>query len=262
MSLGPWTGRTRLLAACLEVAHGGFADRARARVGDRALHRPAGDRDEVEQLPRDRAEAEARADDAGELRAARRAVRSMSRRGRARSGARAASGSASGSAGRRPGRRPRPRSTPFCFENVSIRCSQTAGRSTGSRAARACRSRRGGARRAWAISSTGNPCPGGTWTRFVGEHVRDDSRLGDARRSGHLRREAARSRSSSGGADPDERRRTLGPLLDHGRRVAALRAARAARSGTSSRAPATRERPRVADAAPELARGREERPRG
>ena len=69
-SLGPGpdgpAARTRL-----EAAHGRLADRARAGVGDRALDRPAGDRDEVEQLARHGAEAEAGADDAEQLRRAR-----------------------------------------------------------------------------------------------------------------------------------------------------------------------------------------------
>ena len=53
-------------------------------------------------------------------------------------------------------------------------------------------------------------------------------------------REAARSRSSSGGADPDEHRRSLRPAPRRRRRPRRLRRSSRASSGTSSRAPATR----------------------
>ena len=78
-----------------------LADGLRPRVRDGALGQPAGDRDGLEELPCDRAETEAGADDAGSLGQARDV--DLAGRGRARSGARAAAGSASGPAGRRPG---------------------------------------------------------------------------------------------------------------------------------------------------------------
>src|SRR5262245_58383554 len=60
------TGRIDL-GAELEIPAGGLADRDGTGVRDRALQRPAEGRDQRDALARDRAEAEARADDAEQL---------------------------------------------------------------------------------------------------------------------------------------------------------------------------------------------------
>ena len=93
--------------AGFEPTDGGLAERARARIRDGALYSPPRYRNEVEQLPREGAQAEAGAERGGDLRQALARI-DLEAVAPARAAAPAAAGSARARAGRRRGRR-RPR---------------------------------------------------------------------------------------------------------------------------------------------------------
>ena len=139
--------------AALEVAHRRLAECARARVGDSALQRPADDGDE---LDRRRATLRKPSPDAdhGEHLGQRAPCRSRSRR-RRRSAGRGAPGSTSARAGRRRGRKKATPDEAFWRENLRISSSQTARRSTGSRAASGVPASPSARASRSAISSTG-----------------------------------------------------------------------------------------------------------
>ena len=200
----------------------GLADGLRAAVRDRALRRPAGERDELEQLARDGAEAEARADDAGEL-GQPRAVDRLAV-GERDPRARAAPGSASAPACRRPGSRP-PR-----------RSSRSGARRTGSARRRPRLAQHGQARRRGRRASSPSRCAsdlrdsstGKRRARRARRRGRVSStygrlvRLGHARRSGPARATPRAAASSSGSpiqTSAAAPRRAA--ALAHGRRLAA-----------------------------------------